>query len=506
MTNWYPAKPTLVLDTRRVVMALALLTAVAAAAQLALGASPAVLMLALLIIIAGLFAFATLGAFNTGAWLALFYVLGNVVIALYAKTVFGQPVDSHLHAPVASFVVLAASTGALVAALAITRRIAVGRPLFSRTTDTRTLAWLTWGSFVLGCSSWFLNQHFLGPSGSGFGGLAVFNDLLLMAVIGRTALVLERTSYRRSVDLVLAIMICAAIVLGLLSDTKTSAAYPVVAYFATLIFYRRGLSRRQAAFMTVAGTVFVIVVAPLVHVWRGQGLQHLGVRARVQLVAQSIQDVANDAPRVSDFQAVVESGFRGGYYDYFGSNGRGQMLLGRYASVQQIDPVIAQAGSQGTMGSTVISAALMRLLPSFLYPNKPQPSEAYSVLVHFGLIEPSAGKYPTLPLAGQAFAAYGLPGVISISFIVFLGVLLSLKKYGWDLYQNPFAVFIFSEFIVVYAAQGDLAQYVGLVVRAMPVYFAVFWLLLQGPRLRIRRANPSAVSRRPTNSIKNAHS
>ena len=189
---------------------------------------------------------------------------------------------------------------------------------------------------------------------------------------------------------------------------------------------------------------------------------------------------------------MLASKFDGGYYNYFGGNGRGQMLLGRYASVQQIDPVIAQVNARGTMGVAAVAPALARQLPSFIYPNKPQVSEAYVILVHYGLVDPAGGKYPTLPLAGQAYAGFGFPGPLYCRSL-FPRAFLALKKFGWDLHRNVFAIFIFSEFIVVYASQGDLIQYAGLVLRVMPEFVLVFWLLQVFSRLRMRRRTPTGI-------------
>lgn len=475
-------------------LALSLAAAIAAIVQFGLGASPVVVALIVVTGALGLSAFALLGPFNAGAWVALFYVLGNTLIALYAKTLFGQTVGSHLFDPVDSFAVLAATTAALVTALLIARRTGVGGPLLKRTTNTRTLAWVSWGSFLIGTGFWFLNQYYLGPNGSGFGGFVLLNDLLLMGVIGRTALLLERSSQQRSFDATLAMVIGVGILLGLLSDTKTNAAYPVVSYFATILFYRRGLARRQVVLLLVTSVCFVTIVAPLVHIWRGQGVRQLRLSARAQLVAHSLADVARGGRQLTIYQAMLASKFDGGYYNYFGGNGRGQMLLGRYASVQQIDPVVAQVNVQGTMGIAAVAPALARQLPSFMYPNKPQVSEAYVILVHYGLVDPAGGKYPTLPLAGQAYAGFGFPGAIAMSFVVFLCVFLALKKFGWDLYRNVFAIFIFSEFIVVYASQGDLVQYAGLVLRVLPEFLLVFWLLQAFSRLRMRRRTPTGIA------------
>lgn len=80
---------------------------IAALIQLPLGADPVVLAIAMASTGLGLFAFLALGAYNLGAWVVLLYTLGNVMVALYAKTALGQPLDSH-STPVMSFLVLLA--------------------------------------------------------------------------------------------------------------------------------------------------------------------------------------------------------------------------------------------------------------------------------------------------------------------------------------------------------------------------------------------------------------
>ena len=67
------------LSARRTALYLGVPALVALVLQLAMGASFPVVLLAALIGAAGFLAFMSLGAYNAGAWLALFYVLGNVL-------------------------------------------------------------------------------------------------------------------------------------------------------------------------------------------------------------------------------------------------------------------------------------------------------------------------------------------------------------------------------------------------------------------------------------------
>ena len=98
------------LNGRLIALYIGAVALVAVLVQLMLGVSLVVIMLAVIIVTLGLLSFAAYGAYNLGSWLALFYVLGNVLVALYAKTLMGQSLDSHLYAPLPAFLVLAVTT------------------------------------------------------------------------------------------------------------------------------------------------------------------------------------------------------------------------------------------------------------------------------------------------------------------------------------------------------------------------------------------------------------
>lgn len=452
--------------------------------QVALGASPVVVALALIACIAGLAGFRIAGAYQSGAWLAFFYVLGNVIVALVAKTVLLQPLDSYLYAPLESFAVLAVGSIALLIAVLISLAIPVGKPLFRSVADPRLLRLLSNSTFALGTLFWFLNRLFQDPEGSGFGGVAVFWNLLLMAVIARTAMLLQQTDGRRSVDARLVLILVMCVVMGLIDNSKTAVALPIVAYFATSVFYRGGVTGRQVTSGAVGLVVLAAIVAPMIHTFRIFGIQEMPWRERVVLIERGVGEAVATG-NFTRYQKLASGEFAQGYYNYFGQ-GTGQMLLGRYASVQQIDPVIASVGRHNTLGGSVIWPAFGRLLPSFVYPNKPREIEGYKLLVQLGLIDPEGGKYPTVPILAQSYAGYGIVGLLIIPFLAFLGLLLALKKLGWRLHRNVFGIFFFCVFTVVYANQGGLAEYAGAVVRNFPLLGAVLWLSIRLYGLRIK--------------------
>ena len=459
------------------------------AIQLLLGADPVILALAILSSAAGLAGFRLTGAYHSGGWLSFFFVFGNVIVALVAKTVLGQPLESNLAAPMDSFLALAIGSSALLIAIVIALRIPVGRSLFSAL-EPRLLRALSRSTFVLGAIAWGLNRMFQDPGGSHFGGVAVFWNLLLMAVIARTAMLLELHEGRRSLDATLLFILIACVAMGLMDNQKTEVALPVLAYFATCLFYRGGITRAQVVGGATGLLIMAAIIAPMIHTFRALGIQDMPWRERVTFMQRGLQELlaTKDLTR---YQKLAAGEFQG-FSNYFGG-GSGQVLLGRYSSIQQIDPIIATASQRGALGGDVVWAAFPRLLPTFVYPDKPREIEAYRILVQLGIIDPEGGKYPTVPLLAQVYAAYGMRGLVVIPFLTFLGFLLVLKKLGWRLYRNVFAIFFFCVFVVVYTNQADMIEYAETALRTFPLLASLLWLLAHIHRLPVmpRAASPT---------------
>lgn len=444
-------------------------------------------MLALFGIVCGLGGFTRAGGYNMGAWVCFLFALGNILVALYAKTLLGQSIDSNLDSPFQSFLALDIGCVALIFSFWLARRVNVGAPILKPTENPGTLLVLSWGSFGMGCLFWILNRIAQDPEqGSGFGGWALFVNLLLMAIIARTAYRRVAKPHANKLDAVLVIMILVGIVTGVLDNAKTASALPPLSFFATLLFFEGRLERRWLVATLIGGLLFAVVLAPITHIYRSLDIQDLSLSDRIDLVQTETARMMNGHTFV-EYEQFASEAFEGGYYDYFG-HGQGQMLVGRYASIQQVDPVIHAIDESGPLGGDVLWPAIGRSLPKVLNPNKPADMEAFTILFRLGLIGEGAGKYPTVPLVAQAYAAYGMRGLLLIPLATFLVFMLALKKVSWDLQRNVFAIFFFCQFCVVYVNQGDFSQYTGMVLRGFPVFVVVFVALERIHRLATARA------------------
>jgi hypothetical protein len=481
------AKPYFGLNAGRLAKALLLLALVCGVLQVMLGASLAVVLLCLIAIAAGLLTFAALGAYNAAAWMALFYALGNGLVAVYIKTALGQPLDSYLQDPLNSYLMLAISSTSLLIAMLLAKEVKVGKPIFRSLAHSSTLGRFAWGCFILGIASFVINRWLNEGDDTGFGGLALFRDLLFMAVIAGTAKVLEETQNRRSWNPTTLVFVVGGVFVGLIDNQKTQAALPVVAYFATTVFYRRGVNRGPILVLAICGVAFSALLAPTVHALRAMGQQSLSLNERIEFVADTTLQLLERPEQLMVIEQLAQGQFTNFYYNYLGDSGTSQMLLGRYVNIQQIDPVVAQVNRRGPMGGDAVWPGLVRLLPGFLYGEKSEYREEFLTVLHYGLISPDAGRFPTLPIAGQAYAAYGVWGVLLIPFASFLLLGLVVKKFGWSTNRNIFGIFFFIHFVVVYANQGSFGQYVGTALRSLPIFMLLFLAMLHVAHIGVAR-------------------
>ena len=454
--------------------------------QIFMGATIEVVVLTTISVIFSVYGFLASGVYCIGAWALYLYVFGNIIVALFGKTLLGQPLDSNLAAPTDSFLMVTLSSFAFVLAFNVIRNIRFREILNDVRPSSEKLFFLSTTSFLLGVGFWLLNRILLDDTDGDFGGLSIFFGLFLMAVIARTGALITKTNGIKTFDFFLCLIIVVAVVFGGIDNKKTNVALPVISYFVTILFYRGYLSLRSIIIAGLGFALFLTVLAPSIHTLRVLGQSQQTIDDRVELIIKFSSDIFSSKQTLDQIQKTASSRFADGYYGYFGDSGFGQMLLGRYASIQQIDPIVGEVNRNGSMGGEAIWPAFTRLVPRFINSDKPLYIESFNILYHYALIGPLDGRFPTLPLAGQAYAAYGIAGVLIISFLIFLVFLGALKKIGYRLHYNPYTIFFFCQFLVVYVSQGDFSQYVGFILRNAPLFIMVFLIVSLFWRLRIR--------------------
>jgi hypothetical protein len=444
--------------------------------QLFLGADLAVALADFGCITLGLYGLRLYSVFNAGAVMILFYSVGNVILALYVKTVLLQPLDSYLFAPVTSYMAELVTITAAILALGVVAKLDIGPPVLPAELDARKLNRLARLAALVGMAAWLESHHYHAASGENFDGFAGLRDMLFLAVICKTASLIMRKSSRSYVDPELAAILIASMALGFLANSKTYTFLPVVAYISAIFFFEGKISITRIVIFAAAGGFFLIFVSPLIQAFRFLGQMRVNFFERIHLIGSALTS-PNYSTLLSRLRANASSLYGEGYYDYFRDHANWVVVASRYASVQQIDPVIARVQLWGFQQVPVITGALAGIVPHIIYRAKLPFSTAYYILLQLGFVSINSGKSPTLPIAGELYATNGLIEVFFGTLTVFLIFFLVLKKLAWDLRRNVFAIFFFVDFTFVYASQGAAEQYVNAALREFPTYAVIILLM-----------------------------
>ena len=198
-------------------------------------------------------------------------------------------------------------------------------------------------------------------------------------------------------------MIASGVAMGLIDNGKSGVALPVLCYFVTSLFFNGGLSRRQIILFVTCFVLFVSVLAPMVQFSRSLGAQDASLGERFALIEDGIGSVFQADQREFAEQQIYLTFSSGStnYYNYFGGY-RGQTLLGRYAVLQMVDPVVAAIDWQGPVGGWAIWGSLTRLIPRIFYPDKPSGAQAYDILLRSGWFNRAPVCFPRCPSSDKS--------------------------------------------------------------------------------------------------------
>jgi hypothetical protein len=282
-----------------------------------------------------------------------------------------------------------------------------------------------------------------------------------------------RSDGKRLLDPILIVILVAATFSGVLSTGKSETAIPSLCFVATVLFFKGRLPWRYVAAL-VGGIALYLAITPIMLTFRYMGFGAMSLDKEIDVIE-------NMAPTLldGDVLSVLASKHahtRSLAYDYYGDNGKGQLILGRFSSIQQIDPIIYAAEIRGTLGGEIILDGFRANTPKFINPNKPAEITGLTVTKSLGVFR-GGGSRPTVPFAAIVYAAYGTMGVILIPLATFLAYLLMLKKICWDIRGNIFAIFLLvTQVDGIHSA--EFRHIVGYVMRDMPL-LVITVLLMQ---------------------------
>ena len=448
--------------------------------QLALGANVLVLGIALCTIAIAWLCIKLRGGGNYGSVTVFLFVTNTITVAIFIKTFLLQDLDSNLYEPALSFLAIFIGSLEFFLALIVVDSMHI-RSIFRPCYNTRYLNFIGLTTFAIGTVSWLLNQAYshaisnYATDDPGIGGFSIFRNLFIMSIVSLTASTILKSNFRRSANFLTVVTFLCAGVMGFIDNSKRQILMLFIAYLLTCYYFKKPFSAKQIVPCSLVLIVAVIFVFPVTQYLRALQIQKLDLSDKIYLATDVIGDTEFNR-LIKDAQDAKQHAYSGGYYNYFGGGGRFQMLGGRFASVQQIDPVFDAANKSSQLGWGLIAHGFKSVIPRILYPEKDNRADGYIIATSLGLTGYGSGPYPTVPLLACAYAALGVPGLLFIPFLTFLCYLVVQRVVVWRVDYNIFAIFFLCQFFN-YIHEGSFQKYVGTILRDIPTFVVIFILI-----------------------------
>jgi hypothetical protein len=413
--------------------------------------------------------------YDTPVLLAALYIFSNVVFAFVTKTLLLQPASTNLYAPIPSYFATLIAVFALFFALFASKAINIGKAFFPPVKELHFLKWLSIYSFVIGTSTWVLNQIMLidrrspsfDPSAS-FGGFAVFGKLFYMSIIAATAYVLIASNKKKSLNIYIILLFCVGVGMALVDSRKIGMGFTFLAYILTCIFFRQQVTKKQVGAFVGFILLAFFIFTPIVHIYRST-LWFMPFTKKIEFIWNNYDNIFSPE-KIQDYYLETSERIIN-RYDYFD---RDMFFLDRFAAIQINDDLISATDSQGLSNSKFYLTDYTLLLPGFIYPEKDTIALGDKLRWEYGLKKSGRISFSTAPLISNAYSVGKNIGVFILCFYIFLVLFLILKKINWNLYENVFAIFFFMPLVFAIHEKSH-GGFIMIMLREMPVQIATFF-------------------------------
>lgn len=467
--------------------------------QLALGADVLVLALSVTSVMLGLYPIVYLGRdiYTCFAALFTFRYAGGV---LFAKTLYGQPVDSLLREPLSSYALAMVLIAVVVGLTMLARRWDRGTTVFpalGSLNDVRQVGLL---AYLVGAAAGVIVGLLVKRDVDGANTGAVFviaSALMNLVYLGYASEIIynvHKTNKRSLISTRLAGMLAFTISLALFLNVRSIAVNSVLCIFFAA-FLLRALRIHHLGLGLVMAFVFSSYVSPLALELRtikeGKTATEFASEV-VELVSRTVTEpgLIGELQRKEAFRSRFDSGTS--QYDYFGD---GSNILNRLAFVALLDSVYSQTKVLNPIGTKALTDQVIpRIMPGFLVEKE---ARAYGygdwLSWELGIAESGRISFLSFPLPVEGVAVFGpLIGVTIWPFMLMLPMLLVLGRVSSLLYITPTSLFLLS------ALHWDLVEalsdgYIAMLTRGLPITVIPAWCLywFWGQRSRAATASRS---------------
>jgi hypothetical protein len=293
-----------------------------------------------------------------------------LLVAIAVKTLTWKPTDDTLQAPFHTPAVMALGFLGLLLGVLMQRSFPKPAPApIPDPSGTRMLLALTLVLFVFGYGGYFLT----GASGNeqrtgGIFGIAhAVAQFKAFAIVPAMFYVWTKGSRRFLTHPLVLLVLSAGVIVGVLTTSKQNAMEPLV-FFLVVCAMRYGIRDKRLIGMSLAAVLYyVAVIYPYAQYSRGNGGREGDFLNRIAAVKDIFWLMLTDPNYRSAAEVSNNDPLRSSYFD-------NEKLepFNRFAMIGEADRLIyATDAQQAFTGWETIGWGFERMLPSFIYPDKP---------------------------------------------------------------------------------------------------------------------------------------
>lgn len=455
-----------------------------ALAQLALGTSPVIVLIAMIGILLPLLPLFLRGRDIYGL-IGIIFSSRYLGVALALKTLYGQRLEENLFDPYGSFALYLILMAVITAILFLARSLDRGKALFTFPTDPQGLRRLS----IIACALGLCGQIVVGATrqieaGASTSGpifvLAVnIADLFYLGLIAQTMSGIIKSQGRTFSSPWLIMNLLGVLLFSLALNWREFFATGLVSVVATAFLFNAVRLRHVLLGVAVA-VFFNFFLTPITMQLRFQR-QGLSRTQFVELAKDTVIKVITDPSSLREIQNNVKfhdlDPNRVEDFDYYGDRAS---VANRLSEIALLDAVYNGVKTHNHLGMKSIKEAFNRNLPGFLGFEK--KSSVYGMgdwlSWQTGMGTPGVMSFLTYCLPMEGLAAWGLPGFIAFPIIFFLPVLL---VWGWISSLRTSAIMSIFTFTTLQHGLIEATSdgFLGMIIRDAPIQtFFVFGLYL----------------------------
>lgn len=449
-----------------------IITGLACALHLVLGANPIVVCAAGLTVLLSIYPLALYGFLNIGAVLIALVGFRYVGFPLVAKLAMGQALNTNLMDPLGSFGVVLLGVSGYLAALLLASNRSVGRPFLQPAANNAELGRISFLAAVIGIAANLAVAFRSGDQHSGITIANFFVPFLHLALISGIARAIQTSQRRRSVDAWVVFLLVAEIVFAMVLNSRMVLMETLLCFIVTGIAFEAKIKWRQFVVTVTAVGMMVVFFTPVFLYVRGSRGDRSWTR-QIDVTLEAVAKWPDAFAYYTDYRELLDR--QGWFLNYYGSP---RNALERMSFLNHVDVLKAGGDSRGGVGFEDLRLSLERAMPRILAPDKPRGySQGQWLYARMGRIPFLMGGYSTAPLIGTGYAAFGWLGALFYPFFLGLAFLLIVKKIsGWNLEGNIWAIYLLlrvhNQFV-----EGSSATYVVYILRIFPQDLILLWIV-----------------------------